>query len=155
MNSTADLAAALEAALEADGTVSVESLQDLTVIDDDVTPLGIADMADRVGVSAHTLRYYERIGLLDVARDDAGHRRYDAASVRRVVFLTRMRLSGMAISDLQAYIKLVDEGDATIPDRLDLLLEHRDTLRSQIRRLQLALATTEFKIATYGGQTQP
>jgi DNA-binding transcriptional MerR regulator len=155
MNSTADLAAALEAALEADGTVSVESLQDLTVIDDDVTPLGIADMAERVGVSAHTLRYYERIGLLDVARDDAGHRRYDAASVRRVVFLTRMRLSGMAISDLQAYIKLVDEGDATIPDRLDLLLEHRDTLRGQIRRLQLALATTEFKIATYGGQTQP
>lgn len=155
MNSTADIATALEAALDADGTVSIESLRDLTVDDDDVGPLAIAGMAERAGVTAHTLRYYERIGLLDVARDNLGHRRYDAASVRRVVFLTRMRLSGMAISDLQTYVQLVDAGDDTISDRLDLLLEHRDTLRGQIRQLQLALATTEFKIATYGGETQP
>ncbi|MEL6982686.1 MAG: MerR family transcriptional regulator [Actinomycetota bacterium] len=154
MTSTSPLALALEAALDADGTVSIESLHDLTVADD-VGPLGIAEMAERAGVSAHTLRYYERIGLLDVARDGAGHRRYDAAAVRRVVFLTRMRLSGMAISDLQTYVDLVDQGDATIPDRLDMLLEHRDTLRGQIRQLQLSLATTEFKIATYGGETQP
>lgn len=154
MTSTSPLALALEAALDADGTVSIKSLHDLTVADD-VGPLGIAEMAERAGVSAHTLRYYERIGLLDVARDGAGHRRYDAAAVRRVVFLTRMRLSGMAISDLQTYVDLVDQGDATIPDRLDMLLEHRDTLRGQIRQLQLSLATTEFKIATYGGETQP
>lgn len=146
---------ALEAALDGDGTVSIEALRDLTLADDDVGPLGIADMAERAGVSAHTLRYYERIGLLRVGRDNAGHRLYDAAAIRRVVFLTRMRLSGMAISDLQTYIQLVEKGDITIPDRLDMLLEHRDTLRGQIRQLQLALATTEFKIATYGGETQP
>lgn len=153
--SNAALVAALDAALDGDGSVSVESLRDLTLADTDVGSLGIADMAERAGVSTHTLRYYERIGLIEVARDQAGHRRYDAAAIRRVVFLTRMRLSGMAISDLQIYIGLVDDGDATIADRLDMLLEHRDTLRAQIRQLQLALATTEFKIATYGGETQP
>ncbi|BBH70735.1 transcriptional regulator [Actinoplanes sp. OR16] len=118
-------------------------------------PWDIATAARHLEVSPHTLRYYERIGLVSVPRNQAGHREYDAAAIRRLVFLTRMRTSGMPISDLRHYIELVDRGDITIPDRLDLLLEHRDTLRAQIARLQLALATTEYKIATYGGATQP
>ena len=64
----------------------------------------IATTADRLGVSAHTLRYYERIGLVRVERDPSGRRRYDAASVRRLMFLTRMRTSGMPIRDLRHYI---------------------------------------------------
>lgn len=64
-----------------------------------------------------------------------------------------MRLSGMAIRDLQHYISLVDSGDQTVPERLDMLLEHRDTIRRQIRELTLSLAATEYKITTYGGTT--
>ena len=88
-------------------------------------------------------------------RDTAGHRRYDAAAVRRLVFLTRMRTSGMSISDLRHYIDLVDAGEQTVPERLDLLLEHRDTLRAQTAQLQLALAATEYKITTYEGDPRP
>jgi DNA-binding transcriptional MerR regulator len=66
-----------------------------------------------------------------------------------------MRLSGMAMRDLQHYITLVDAGEQTVPERLDMLLEHRDTIRRQIRELTLSLAATEYKIATYGGSTQP
>ena len=109
----------------------------------------------RCDVSAHTLRYYERIGLVDVPRDASGNRHYDADAVRRLAFLTRMRLSGMAIRDLQHYVELVDEGDDTVPERLEMLLEHRDTIRRQISELTLSLAATEYKIATYGGRTQP
>ena len=109
----------------------------------------IATTADRLGVSAHTLRYYERIGLVRVERDASGRRRYDAASVRRLVFLTRMRTSGMPIRDLRRYIKLVEAGRDTVPERLSLLTEHRDDLRARIDELQLALAATDYKIAAY------
>ena len=109
----------------------------------------IATTADRLGVSAHTLRYYERIGLVRVERDASGRRRYDAASVRRLVFLTRMRTSGMPIRDLRRYIKLVEAGRDAVPERLALLTEHRDGLRARIDELRLALAATEYKIAVY------
>ena len=109
----------------------------------------IATTADRLGVSAHTLRYYERIGLVRVERDPSGRRRYDAASVRRLVFLTRMRTSGMPIRDLRHYIELVEAGRDAVPERLALLTEHRDDLRARIDELRLALAATEYKIAAY------
>ena len=109
----------------------------------------IATTADHLGVSAHTLRYYERIGLVRVERDASGRRRYDAASVRRLVFLTRMRTSGMPIRDLRRYIKLVEAGRDTVPERLSLLTEHRDELRARIDELRLALSATEYKISVY------
>ena len=109
----------------------------------------IATTADRLGVSAHTLRYYERIGLVRVDRDVSGRRRYDTAGVRRLVFLTRMRTSGMPIRDLRRYVELVEAGRDTVPERLSLLIEHRDDLRARIDELQLALAATDYKIAAY------
>ena len=109
----------------------------------------IATTADRLGVSVHTLRYYERIGLVRVDRDASGRRRYDAAAVRRLVFLTRMRTSGMPIRDLRRYIELVEAGRDTVPERLALLTEHREGLRSRIDELRLALAATDYKIAAY------
>ena len=109
----------------------------------------IATTADRLGVSAHTLRYYERIGLVRVGRDASGYRRYDATAVRRLVFLTRMRTSGMTISDLQRYVDMVEAGRDTIPERLAMLTEHRDGLRARIDELRLALAATDYKIAAY------
>ena len=109
----------------------------------------IATTADRLGVSAHTLRYYERIGLVRVERDPSGRRRYNTAGVRRLVFLTRMRTSGMPIRDLRRYIKLVEAGRDTVPERLSLLTEHRDELRARIDELRLALSATEYKISVY------
>ncbi len=140
---------------ELDGPLSVEVIHRLVDADEIDEPITIAQAAAMLDVSAHTLRYYERIGLVDVPRDASGNRLYDADAVRRLVFLTRMRLSGMAIRDLQHYVELVDEGDDTVPERLEMLLEHRDTIRRQISELTLSLAATEYKIATYGGRTQP
>ena len=146
---------ALAALNELDGPLSVEVIHRLVELDEIDEPLTVAQAADMLDVSAHTLRYYERIGLVTVPRDGAGNRVYDDETMRRLVFLTRMRLSGMAIRDLQHYVALVDEGDETVPERLEMLLEHRDTLRRQIAELTLSLAATEYKIATYGGRTQP
>ena len=114
----------------------------------------IATTADRLGVSAHTLRYYERIGLVRVGRDASGYRRYDATAVRRLVFLTRMRTSGMTISNLQRYVDMVEAGRDTVSERLAMLTEHRRVLRTRIDELQLALSATDYKIAAYTRELQ-
>jgi DNA-binding transcriptional MerR regulator len=144
---------ALSALDEVDGPMSVEVIHRLVDVGDVSEPMTITEVADLLGMSPHTLRYYERVGLVEVGRDAGGHRSYDADAVRRLVFLTRMRLSGMAMRDLQHYVQLVDEGEETVPERLDMLLEHRDTIRRQLKELTLSLAATEYKIATYGGRT--
>jgi DNA-binding transcriptional MerR regulator len=128
--------------------------QDAAVPEEDAT-LSIAEMAERTGVSAHTLRYYERIGLLDVERDANGYRVYSAADFARVVFLNRLRMTGMPIRELQRYVALVGEGDATVPERKAMLLAHREAVRAQLAELQFALDTIDFKIATYGGAPSP
>ena len=138
-----------------DGPLSVEAIHRLTDLAAVPESMTITEVADLLDISPHTLRYYERAGLVEVARDGNGHRFYDAGAVRRLVFITRMRLSGMPMRDLQHYISLVDAGEHTVPDRLDMLVEHRDTIRRQIRELTLSLAATEYKIATYGGSTGP
>lgn len=123
---------------------------------DAAAALGIAEVAELTGVTAHTLRYYERIGLIDgVARDAAGYRAYTADDVRRVVFLTRLRMTGMPIREVQRYVALVAEGDGTVPARLAMLQAHRDAVRTQLDGLQAALAAVEFKISVYGGDCRP
>lgn len=117
--------------------------------------LTIAEMADRTGLSAHTLRYYERIGLLDVGRDVAGHRAYSAGDFSRVVFLSRLRMTGMPMRELQRYIALVGEGELTVPERLRMLQQHRERVRVQLQELTFALETVDFKIASYGGACAP
>lgn len=146
---------ALEALGDGDDLMAVEAIHRLADVSRVHGPMTIAEVSDLLDVSAHTLRYYERAGLVEVGRDSTGYRVYDADAVRRLVFLTRMRLSGMPMRDLQHYVALVDAGEGTVPERLDMLIEHRDTIRRRIRELTLSLAATEYKIATYGGATGP
>jgi DNA-binding transcriptional MerR regulator len=109
----------------------------------------IAEVAELTGVSAHALRYYERIGLVRVPRDFAGHRSYDDAAVGRVVFITRLRCTAMAIRDVQRYFRLVDAGPGNEAERLALLQRHRDAVVARIADLEDALAVVEVKIAGY------
>lgn len=146
---------ALDAIGEPDSPLVKEIFDRLLATEPPDGPMTVQQLAELLDVSPHTLRYYERIGLVEVDRDASGYRSYRPEAVRRIVFLTRMRLSGMPIRDLQHYVQLVDAGDDTVPERLDMLLEHRDTIRRQIRELTLSLAATEYKIATYGGSTAP
>ena len=115
----------------------------------------IAQVAEVVGVTAHTLRYYERIGLVDVGRDTAGYRRYDRDALARVVFVTRLRMSDMPIGVIARYVELVKQGEATEPERLALLQTHRATIMRRSQELAAALAVIDYKITTYGGTCSP
>jgi DNA-binding transcriptional MerR regulator len=110
----------------------------------------IDEAAQRTGVSAHTLRYYERIGLLaPVGRATSGHRRYTAADLGSVEFLTLLRQTGMPIREMQVFVELTRAGDHTIARRVEVLEEHRDALEEQLALFNRHFAAIEHKIKVY------
>ena len=114
------------------------------------TGLTIAEAARATGVSAHTLRYYERAGLINgVDRAASGHRRYDDADLAWIEVLQRLRATGMPIRWIRRYAELVREGEGNERDRLALLEEHRDAVRARLAEVQTHLAFIDQKIAMY------
>ncbi|WP_024287884.1 MerR family transcriptional regulator [Cellulomonas sp. KRMCY2] len=110
----------------------------------------IEEAAERTGVSAHTLRYYERIGLLaPVPRGPGGHRRFSDADLGAVGFLTLLRQTGMPIRDMQRFIELTRAGDATVPGRVAVLTGHREQLVARLELMQQHLHALDHKIAVY------
>lgn len=111
----------------------------------------IAELARRSGLSVHTLRYYERIGLMPRApRDDAGHRDYDDKALIWITFIGHMKAAGMPIREMLAYAHLRARGDATAPERAAILRARRDQVALRIVRLQATLSVLDTKIAGYG-----
>lgn len=133
---------------------ALHALLDDTTIETTGTLLGIADAANLVRLTPHALRYYEQQGLVRPGRNTAGHRAYTAFDLRRLIFLTRMRVSGMTMSDLRRYIELVELGSTTIPERREIMIAQRSRILQQQRDLALALTVTEFKIGAYGGHPE-
>ncbi|MBE9061365.1 MerR family transcriptional regulator [cf. Phormidesmis sp. LEGE 11477] len=113
--------------------------------------LTIKQVAEKTALSVHTLRYYERCGLIaSVDRASNGHRRYSADDIRWIKFLNRLRLTGMPIRQMQQYAKLVRQyPDAAFGDRRQLLENHRETVTRQIHQLQENLAVVDWKIQHY------
>lgn len=106
--------------------------------------------AELTGVSRHTLRYYERIGLLaPVPRDANGHRRYTEADLGAVGFLSLLRDTGMPIQDMLEFVELTRAGDATVPDRVRVLKAHRDSLVARLEDLHRHLGAITTKIDVY------
>ncbi len=115
-------------------------------------PLSIQDVAERTGLTVHTLRYYERAGLLPrVNRNDGGHRRYTESDVRFLGFLTRLRSTGMPIHQVRRYAELVREGEATVDARRRMLVAHREAVRRHMDELKDNLRALDLKIELYGG----
>lgn len=115
---------------------------------DDV--FSIQEAAERCGVSAHTLRYYERIGLLArVERTLGGHRAYTPRDVSRVRFLTMLRRTGMSIAQMQAFVRLEGLGEASFGTRFELLRQHREQLTARLAELQHHMRYLDEKVRYY------
>ncbi|WP_104987514.1 MerR family transcriptional regulator [Sorangium cellulosum] len=112
--------------------------------------LTIAEVAAATGTSAHTLRYYERIGLIrSVSRARSGHRRYGPEDVRWVEFLRKLQATGMPIRRMLAYAALVRRGEGTLAERRALLEAHRDDVAAKLAEQQAHLAIIERKVEYY------
>ncbi len=112
----------------------------------------IGELAARSGLSAHTLRYYERIGLLPYAdRNRSSHRDYDASILTWIGFLTRLKTTGMPIREMVRYAALRNDGPATQAERREMLERHRARVRAHVAELQESLLVLDTKIAGYAG----
>ena len=112
--------------------------------------LTIAEAAERAGISAHTIRYYERAGLLaPIGRTDSGHRRFAAEDIEWIVVITKLRATGMPIRRIREYAELVREGDGNELERLALLESHREEVLRRLDEVQQNLELVDFKIALY------
>jgi DNA-binding transcriptional MerR regulator len=114
------------------------------------TNITIAEAAERSGLSAHTLRYYERIGLIHpVGRGQNGHRRYGRDDIEWLEFLIKLRTTDMPIRQMVEYAELVREGPQTASRRRAMLEAHREALRERIGELEETAAVIDRKIETY------
>ena len=110
----------------------------------------IKEVSQMYNISADTLRYYEKIGLIDpVTRNSNGIRNYQEADLKRIKFLKCMRLSGLSIDMLSQYIYLLQEGEHTLPQRKEILLKQRAEIVSKMNELQDTLDHLDHKIESY------
>jgi len=110
----------------------------------------IAQVSEHYGITADTLRYYERIGLiLPVHRDPSGLRDYTDIDLRRVEFIKCMRGAGLPIETLIEYVSLVQQGDQTIEARKEILKEQRQQLAARMAEMQKTLNLLDHKIEVY------
>lgn len=110
----------------------------------------IAEVAKKYDISADTLRYYERIGLLaPVHRNENGIRDYSEADCTRIKFVKCMRSANVSIEALIEYMSLFEQGDATLRARQAILEEQRDQVEERIAEMQAGLDRLNYKIAHY------
>ncbi|MCZ0995535.1 MerR family transcriptional regulator [Streptomyces noursei] len=110
----------------------------------------MSEVAEHTGLSAHTLRWYERIGLMPhVDRTHTGQRRFTNRDLDWLDLVSRLRLTGMPVADMVRYAELVREGESTFPEREELLTRHREDVRQRIADLQSTLAVLDYKIDIY------
>jgi DNA-binding transcriptional MerR regulator len=112
--------------------------------------LSIQEVTHKTGLSEYTLRYYERIGLIEgVDRANNGHRRYTENDLGWIELLKCLRATGMPVAQMKQFADLTRAGEHNINERLELLEAHRCAVLQQIDALKRDLAKVEYKIDYY------
>jgi len=121
----------------------------------DEKTLTIQQVAEATGLSEHTLRYYERIGLIhDIDRANNGHRRYSHDDIGWIDFLTKLRATGMSIQQMRQYATYQREGDVTLPERVEMLKALRAQVEAHMEELYEHLKVLNYKIEAYSAHLE-
>ena len=113
--------------------------------------LTIAEVSERTGLSPHTLRYYERDGLMlhDVDRTPSGRREYTEQDVTGLLMVAKLRATGMPVREVRRYAELVRTGSGNERERLAILEAHRERVLAQLAEITENLNAVEAKIGFY------
>ena len=109
----------------------------------------IGEFSVITGISAYTLRYYEKKGLLRVNRDSGGRRDYSEDDIEWVKFIQRLKDTGMLLQDIKHYSDLRYQGDDTMAERMKLLIQHRKSVVEEKRKWEEYLRNLDVKIGIY------
>lgn len=114
--------------------------------------LTIQQAAEKTGVTAYTLRYYEEIGILPgIQRNGNGHRFYDEQDLGWIGWIKLLRSSGMPIGTIREFVQLTRSGNDSIPAHCEILDVHRQKIRHRIEELQGFLVKLDDKLQFYRG----
>lgn len=110
----------------------------------------VSEVAKRLNLSPHTIRYYSKEGLLDfVDRDQNGNRIFKESDFERLFIIASLKRAGMSIKQIRAFTVLCDKGDATIAERLKIIMDQKESVEEQITELQDALDVLKYKTWLY------
>lgn len=110
----------------------------------------IGEVVEQTGLSAHTLRYYEKEGLLPfVTKNSSGHRVYAKSDLQWLSMIECLKDSGLQIKEIRQYIEWFRQGDSTLQQRLELFQNRRKALEAEIARLQTVMNKITFKETLY------
>ena len=109
----------------------------------------IGEFSKVTGLGIHTLRYYEHENLIIPLRNASNRRRYSEKDIAWISFIKRLKATGMPIKEIKKYAALRAKGDITLSERMEMLVQHRQSLNEQIRQLQEHEAMLDEKIAFY------
>lgn len=105
---------------------------------------------EHLNVTANTLRYYEKEGLLkNISRDAKGHRLYTDKNVESLSFIRTLRATSMPISEIKQYLDLYDRGDATLSQRKEIMMQHKVKVQNKINEDLKHLEAISYKAAMY------
>jgi len=114
----------------------------------------ISEAASRSGLSADTIRFYEKSRLLPaIARRSDGNRSFTPENIEWLVLLSSLRKTGMPMKKMQQFAKLYQRGNDTIPERKDILLEHAEDLEHRRAELDHCAELLAYKLARYDAIT--
>ncbi|MBD5112374.1 MAG: MerR family transcriptional regulator [Ruminococcaceae bacterium] len=110
----------------------------------------VSEVAKRLEISPHTIRFYSKEGLLDfVERDQNGNRIFKESDFERLFIIASLKRSGMSIKQIRKFTVLCDKGDSTIAERLKIIMDQREAVEEEITKLQDALDVLKYKTWLY------
>ena len=112
----------------------------------------IQEVCEKTGLTAHTLRYYEKEGLLTgVARSTGGFRQYSDEDMEWLGLVCCLKNTGMPLQEIARFVRLAHEGDCTLEERVELLKDHREKLIGRMEEMQRYLEKITWKVNFFSG----
>lgn len=110
----------------------------------------IKEVSVETGITAYTLRYYEKEGVLPfVKRDQSGNRVYDEESIEWLNFIMALRSTGMPLTKIKQYVDWYQEGNSTLSIRKQMMLDHKEKVEEELRQTYKYLEQIHYKLALY------
>ena len=115
----------------------------------------IQEVCEKTGLSAHTLRYYEKEGLLtDIGRTQGGFRQYSDENLEWLGLICCLKNTGMPLQEIARFVRLAHEGDSTLEERVELLKDHREKIRERMDETQQYLDKITWKVNFFSEKLQ-
>ena len=113
----------------------------------------IQDVSEKTGLTAHTLRYYEKEGLLTgVERSRGGFRQYSDEDLERLGLICCLKNTGMSLQEIARFVALTNEGEQTLRERVEMLREHRESVIARMDEMQRYLDKVTWKLNFFSGK---